>query len=87
MDGRKNNGGKRTGAGRKPIHDEIQARDISTQAITEVYGSLKDGFIALLKSSEPSLIRFVFEHAVGKPKETVEHTGKDGGPIEAIIEL
>jgi phosphoheptose isomerase len=80
-------GGKRPGSGRKPIHDEIAARDISTKAITEVYGSLKDGFIALLNSKESSLIRFVFEHAVGKPKETVELSGKDGGPIEAIIEL
>lgn len=29
----------------------------------------------------------LMDHAWGKPPERVEHTGKDGGPIEAITEI
>lgn len=27
-------------------------------------------------------LKWATEHGYGKPKETVEHTGKDGGPIQ-----
>lgn len=77
-DGRKNNGGARKGAGRKAVHDEIAARDIAISAITKHYGSLEDGLTALLGSGEPSLQKFVFEHAIGKPMEKIEHSGNTG---------
>ena len=59
-------------SGRKPVHDEIRARDICIEAIESNFGSLLEGLQALLNSGEPSLIRFVYEHALGKPKERIE---------------
>jgi hypothetical protein len=41
-------------------------------AIANRYGSLTEGFMALLESREPSLIRFVFEHGIGKPREKIK---------------
>lgn len=41
--------------------------------------------IALQDSKHPAFIgalKWATEHGYGKPKETVEHTGKDGGPIQ-----
>jgi hypothetical protein len=74
-------GGARPGAGRKRVHDEIEARDIAVKSIVSVYGSLDKGMEALLRSLEPSLQKFVFEHALGKPKEKVEHSGDPESPI------
>jgi hypothetical protein len=68
-------GGKREGAGRKPKAEEERVRDLAVSAIVEHYGDEQKGFQALLNSEEPSLIKFVFEHAFGKPKEKVEQSG------------
>lgn len=65
-------GGYRPGSGRRPIHDEIKAKDLCIAAIEGAYGSLLEGLQALLNSGEPTLIRFVYEHALGKPKERIE---------------
>ena len=62
-------GGKRPGAGRKPVHDEVHARNICQKAIIKKFGSLEAGIEFLLESNEPSLIKFAFEHAMGKPRE------------------
>lgn len=75
-------GGARPGAGRPPKADEQRVRDLSVAAIIKVYGSEEEGFEALLNSKESVLIKFVFEHAYGKPKEHHELTGADGGPID-----
>lgn len=80
-------GGARPGAGRPPKTDEERVRDLSVQAITAHYGSEEKGFKALLDSKEPVLIKFVFEHAYGKPKEKHELTGKGGNPICPTIKL
>lgn len=65
--------GKATpGAGRKKKVDELKIRNIAVESITEKYGSLKDGFLALLNSKESVLVKFVFEHAAGKPREKVD---------------
>lgn len=75
-------GGARPGAGRPPKADEQRVRDLSVAAIIKVYRSEEEGFEALLNSKESVLIKFVFEHAYGKPKEHHELTGADGGPID-----
>ena len=59
-------------SGRKAIHDDIRARDLCIQAIEANFGSLLEGLQALLQSGEPTLIKFVYEHALGKPKERIE---------------
>jgi hypothetical protein len=68
-------GGARNGAGRKAKHNEDESRQLAINAIVQVHGSLEAGLSHLLRSMEPSLQKFVFEHAIGKPKEKVEHSG------------
>lgn len=65
-------GGARHGAGRKSKADEEKVKQQSLAAITELYGSIEKGFEKLLTSNEPSLIKFVWEHAVGKPREKMD---------------
>ena len=67
-------GGKRKGAGRKPLKDEIRVRELAVSAIVEVYGSELDGFKSLLNSGEPTLQKWVFETAYGKPQTSVDLT-------------
>ena len=64
-------GGPRPGSGRPTKADEDKIVHVATKAIEEKYGSLEAGFQFLLGSGEPSLIRFAFEHATGKPREKV----------------
>ncbi len=80
-------GGKREGAGRKSKAEEMKVANQAIEAITEKYGSLKDGFVALLASGEPSLIKWVFEHAAGKPQDKIDLTtnGKDLPTTKEIV--
>jgi hypothetical protein len=80
-------GGAMPGGGRPSKVDERRVRDLSVKAIIKCYGSEEKGFQALLKSGEAVLIKFVFEHAYGKPKEHHELTGPDGGPIETKFDI
>lgn len=58
--------------GRMTRHDEEKITTIAVDAIIEKYGSLREGFIALLDSGDPPLMKWVFEHAAGKPKERID---------------
>lgn len=69
-------GGSRKGAGRKPVHDEHRVRDLAIAAIIEVHGSEENGFRSLLRSDEPALVKWVYEHGYGKPKETIDLNSK-----------
>ncbi len=71
-------GGAMPGGGRPKKADEERVRDLSVKAIISHYGSEEKGFKALLNSKEPVLIKFVFEHAYGKPTEKHQLLGKDG---------
>jgi len=70
------NGGARKGAGRKSKADEDKVRNLAVQSIVSTYGSEEEGFAALLQSGEASLVKFVYEHAFGKPKEKLDITSK-----------
>lgn len=74
-------GGSRKGSGRKPKADEEKVKNIATTAIIEAYGSLEDGMRALLTSGETTLIKFVFEHALGKPREKMDLDLEDHTPV------
>lgn len=65
-------GGARLGAGRKSARDEIKVRNLAIKALVSKYGSEEKAFEHLLGSKEPSLIKFVYEHAFGKPREKVD---------------
>lgn len=71
-------GGKRAGAGRKTKAEELKVAIIAQDSIVKKFGSLEAGFEWLLETGEVSLIRFAFEHAVGKPLDKVEHSGDLG---------
>lgn len=80
-------GGAIPGAGRKSKAEELKVANQAIDAITEKYGSLKDGFKALLNSGEASLIKWVFEHGAGKPQDKVDVTtnGKDLPTSKEIV--
>ena len=80
-------GGKRDGSGRKSKAEELQVQSTALEAITEKYGGLKQGFLALLASGEQALIKWVFEHASGKPQDKVDLTtnGKDLPTTKEIV--
>lgn len=65
-------GGYMPGGGRPKKVDEERVRDLSVKAIVAHYGSEEEGFKSLLNSKEPALIKFVFEHAYGKPREKMD---------------
>lgn len=62
-------GGIRPGQGRKAASDEIMAKELSQKAIINKFGTLEAGMEFLLTTGEPSLVKFVYEHCFGKPKE------------------
>lgn len=68
-------GGARQGAGRKPKAQEERVRELAKNAIIAQYGSLEAGMAHLLTTKEPSLIKFVYEHAFGKPVDEVKVEG------------
>lgn len=35
----------------------------------------------------PAIVGRIMDHALGKPPERIEHTGKDGAPIESVTEV
>ena len=67
-----NKGGARIGAGRKPKALEQHTSNICKQAIQATYGNNCKAMQALLATGEVPLIKFVFEHAFGKPTEKQE---------------
>ena len=77
-------GGAIPGAGRKTKAEEMLVRNIAIDAITAKYGGLKEGFEALLNTKEPSLIKWVFEHAAGKPQEKIDITS-GGNQITGMV--
>ena len=77
-------GGKRQGAGRKPVSYEISAREICQSAIIRKFGTLEKGIEYLLESEEPTLIKFAYEHAFGKPVERVAATDSNGNDLANV---
>lgn len=80
------NGGARPGAGRKSKAVELGIAGLAKEAIESKYGSLKQGFEALIESGDTALVKFVFEHAAGKPKDNVDIT-TDGEKINQSPQL
>lgn len=69
-------GGKREGAGRKPVADEKKANQIFVEALKKFYhkedgDDAKKAFVLTLLDSQRGQI-FIAEHLFGKPKETVD---------------
>ena len=62
-------GGKREGAGRKGKAEELKTAKIAMDALISKYGDKETALKSLIDSGEPSLIKFVYEHAFGRPTE------------------
>lgn len=73
MDKRKDNGGKREGAGRKPKADEDRIRGLSISALSKTFGSEQKAFIHIADQAKQSFphLKLLMEYAYGKPKEHV----------------
>lgn len=69
-------GGKREGAGRKSIAAELNTRQMAISALIKKFGSIDNAWQYMLSSGETQLIKFVIEHAFGKPQDKVEHSGE-----------
>lgn len=69
-------GGARPGAGRKTLAENLQTADLARECLIKRWGSLESALNALLDYEEPSLTKFVFEHAFGKSPDKIEHSGK-----------
>lgn len=78
-------GGKRPGAGRPTVAKELGTAQLAKDSLIAKYGDLKSALNALLETKEPSLIKFVFEHAFGKAPDKVEHTGDITGKLTLNI--
>jgi hypothetical protein len=80
-DGRKNNGGKRQGAGRKPKANEIamlEAMD-ATLAPIEVWRKLADR----VNEGSDTAIKTWLSYRYGQPKQSVDHTS-EGEKINSV---
>ena len=81
-----NKGGARIGAGRNPKAIEQHTSNICKQAIQATYGGNCKAMQALLATGEVPLIKFVFEHAFGRPIDKQEiKMQKLGTELEAEI--
>lgn len=74
-DGRKNNGGYRPNAGRKPKADEEKLRDklspYATKAIETVINLMENGENDMVKLQAAKLF---FSYNWGMPKQSIDHT-------------
>jgi hypothetical protein len=70
MDNRKNNGGKREGAGRKPKADEIELIEKLTPLHDLAMDALKKG----LENGQYQYVQLYMSYYYGKPKETKDIT-------------
>ena len=73
--------------GRKSKEYEINVQNIALKAIEEYYGSVQAGFIHLLGSDEPALVKFCWEHGVGKPTDRLEMNVEQDIKTFKVIEL
>jgi hypothetical protein len=73
--------------GRKSKEYEINVQNIALKAIEEYYGSVQAGFIHLLGSDEPALVKFCWEHGVGKPTDMIQMQVEQEVKTYEVIQL
>jgi len=76
-DGRKNNGGVRSGAGRPGKADEQKLIEKLTPLAAKAYKALEDG----LDDGNNWAVKMWFEYMYGRPKEKLEVTQIEETPI------
>lgn len=84
-------GGKRLGAGRKPHKIKGLLKDLPPDTaaliLTDMDAAKKWRQLADSKDERIVLdtLKYLTDRAYGKPKQAIEHSGEDGGPIEHCI--
>jgi len=83
-DKRKNNGGARKGAGRKPKADELKKLEIMDSKLSPE--KAWEELSKLVKGGDINAIKFWIEHRFGKAKETkqIDHTGELNLPHDLV---
>lgn len=71
-------GGYRPNSGRKKIVPKLNAQQVCQKALISKFGSLHKGILHLINSGEPSLLKFVYEHAIGKAVDLNAMVTPDG---------
>lgn len=88
-DGRKNNGGKRSNAGRKSRAEELGLQRLLEECFIEA--DRRACIKALVARTRPGknfsmeAVKLLFAYAYGKPVEGQELTGADGGQVEVNL--
>lgn len=77
MDGRKNNGGARAGAGRKPKSEEIELIEKLKPLEPLAFAALKEG----LEKKDFKFVQLYMNYRFGKPKETKDITINEDIPL------
>lgn len=74
-DGRKNNGGAREGAGRKPKADEIKLIEKLDKHIDQddVFKTMRE----LISQGNMQALKLYMEYRFGKPKEVIENINRN----------
>ena len=85
MDKRKDNGGARAGAGRKPKADEQQLVERLSPLEDKAYKALGDG----LEDGQSWAVKLFLEYRYGKPKQQIENnnTHSFGDGFDVIKKL
>lgn len=78
-------GGKRDGAGRKSLAEEFNSRELAVNALKNKFGDLTTALQWLLESEQPTLVKFAYEHAFGKPVERIATLDDEGNTMPIII--
>jgi hypothetical protein len=73
--------------GRPAKQYEIDVQNIALKAIEEYYGSVQAGFQQLLGSDEPALVKFCWEHGVGKPTDKIQMNVEQDIKTFQVIQL
>lgn len=61
-----------------------EKRDFLERLTGEDAGEVYAGLMDLVRERNPAAVIRAWEYVVGKPKERVEVTGKDGGPLTTV---
>jgi len=84
MDGRKNNGGYRPGAGRKPLTEELKVRELVSPYVPGALQTLVDIMEnAKRPQDKTTAAKILLSYAWGTPSQHIDHT-TDGDKIEHI---
>jgi hypothetical protein len=82
-----NSGGPRANAGRKPRVEEAELTKLLNRGWTSAQRlEMIKAWAARAARGDLEAGKLLMAYTFGKPTEKVEHTGKDGGPIEHNIQ-